>query len=263
MTMRASRYVFLVFTWACFTAVQATQTKVFSIGEAYSISNEELLYRETHCQSDDKLHREVLYKNPDGESIAYKSLDYRNGFMVPSFKQTNFQTNEETRVTLDDEKVTLSFTDANREQTLETLTNKNSADLPMVIDAGFDAYIRQNWDSLVAGQSQSFQFPLASRLTLIELQVSESSCSFQSDNSQCFKLEMSNWLYRMLTSPIELGYDRTQKQLIRYRGLSNIEDENGTGLDVDIRYYYGDIPLQACTLDDKSEALQNERIDHG
>jgi hypothetical protein len=244
--MHASVFVFFVFTWVSITAAHAAETKPFSIGEAYSINNEELLYSETHCQSDDKLHREVLYKNPDGESIAYKSLDYRNGFMVPSFKQTNFQTREETQVSFDDEKVTLSFTDANREQTQETLTNKNSANLPMVIDAGFDAYIRQNWDSLVAGQSQSFQFPLASRSTLIELQVSESSCSFQSDNSQCFKLEMSNWLYRMLASPIELGYDRTQRQLIRYRGLSNIEDENGAGLDVDIRYYYGDMPLQAC-----------------
>lgn len=263
MTMHASRYGFFVFTWVCITAVHAAETKPFSIGEAYSINNEELLYRETHCQSDDKLHRQVLYKNPDGESIAYKSLDYRNGFMVPSFKQTNFQTNEETQVTLDDEKVTLSFTDANRDQTLETLTNKNSAESPMVIDAGFDAYIRQNWDSLVAGKSQSFQFPLASRSTLIELQVSASSCSFQGENSQCFKLEMSNWLYRMLASPIELGYDRTQKQLIRYRGLSNIEDENGAGLDVDIRYYYGDIPLQACALDDKLVLLQNERIGHG
>lgn len=243
------RVLLCLIGWGCLATANAETTQGFSVGEAFSINSEELLYSETHCQSEDKLHREVLYKNPDGESIAYKSLDYRNGFSTPSFKQTNFQTREETEVTVDKNIVTLSFTDANREQTQKAFEMNAFFDLPMVIDAGFDAYIRENWDSLVSGEQQQFQFPLVTRSALIKLQVSASSCSFESKNSQCFKLEMSNWLYRMLASPIELGYERSKKQLIRYRGLSNIENQSGTGLDVDIRYYYGDIPLQVCQFE--------------
>ncbi|MDH5353700.1 MAG: hypothetical protein OEY09_04570 [Gammaproteobacteria bacterium] len=230
----------------CLATANAETTRNFSVGEAYSINSNELLYRETHCQSDDKLKRDVLYQSPDGESIAHKSIDYGNGFSTPSFKQTNFQTREETEVKVENNIVTLSFTNANRELTKKTIEKNAFSDLPMVIDAGFDAYIRENWDSLVSGEQQQFQFPLVTRSALIELQVSASNCSFESKNSQCFKLEMSNWFYRMLASPIELGYEPSQKRLIRYRGLSNIEGETGTGLDVDIRYYYDDMPLQAC-----------------
>ena len=257
------RYFLCLVSWGCLATAHADTTRGFSVGEAFSINSEELLYRETHCQSDNKLKREVLYKNPEGESIAYKSIDYRNGFSTPSFKQTNFQTNEETEVTIEKNIVTLSFTDANREQTQKTFEKNAFSDLPMVIDAGFDAYIRENWDSLVSGERQQFQFPLVTRTALIELQVSASSCSFQSENSQCFKLEMSNFLYRMLASPIELGYDPGQKQLIRYRGLSNIEDENGKGLDVDIRYSYQDLPRQACILGEKALLSQKALTEHG
>ena len=42
----------------------------------------------------------------------------------------------------------------------------------------------------------------------------------------------------MLASPIELGYDSTLMRLSRYRGLSNINDDNGDGLVVDIKYQY-------------------------
>ena len=240
------RVLWCFLSWSSLAIANAETTRSFSVGEAFSINSEKLLYRETHCQSEDKLKREVLYKNPDGKSIAYKSIDYGNGFSTPSFKQTNFQTSEETEVTVDKNIVTLSFTDANREQKQKTFEKNAFSDLPMVIDAGFDAYIRENWDSLVSGEQQQFQFPLVTRSALIELQASASSCSFESENSQCFKLEISNWLYRMLSNPIELGYERSQKQLIRYRGLSNIENESGIGLDVDIRYSYQNLPSQEC-----------------
>ena len=257
------RVLLCLLSWGCLATANAATTRSFSVGEAFAIDSEELLYRETHCQSDDKLKRDVLYKNPDGEPIAYKSIDYRNGFSTPSFKQTNFQTSEETKVTVDKNMVTLSFTDVNREQTQKTFEKNAFSDLPMVIDAGFDAYIRENWDSLVSGEEQQFQFPLVTRTALIELQVSASSCSFESENSQCFTLEMSNWLYRMLADPIELGYDLSEKHLIRYRGLANIEDENGKGLDVDIRYYYRDLPQQSCVLDEKALVSQKALIEHG
>ena len=230
-------------------SANAEITQGFSIGEAFSIDSKELLYRETHCQSEDRLKREVLYKNPKGKSIAYKTIDYRNGFSTPSFKQTNFETLEETEVIVDNNIVTLSFTDSDREQTQKSFEKNRFSDLPVVIDAGFDAYIRDNWDSLISGEALQFQFPLATRAILIELQASASDCSYDAENNQCFKLEMSNWLYRVLASPIELGYDRKQKQLIRYRGLSNIEDENGKGLNVDIRYSYEDMPIRACQLE--------------
>ena len=242
--IKSTTFCLLCSGW--FAMANAETSQSFSVGEAFAMDSEELLYRETHCQNDDNLKRIVFYNNPEGESIAYKSIDYRNGFSTPSFEQISFHTGEKTAVTIDDNVVTLSYTDSNNEQTQKRFEKNKYSDLPMVIDAGFDAYIRENWDNLVSGVQQKFQFPLVTRSALVELQVSASNCSYQTKDNQCFKLEMSNWLYRMLASPIELGYSRQNRQLMRYRGLSNIEDENGDGLNVDIRYAYGEKPLPSC-----------------
>ena len=73
-------------------------------------------------------------------------------------------------------------------------------------------------------------------------------CTYETETDQCFRLELSNWFFRMLADPIELGYDPAQRRLTRYRGLSNIGDGKGNGLVVDIRYDYQDVPEQACAL---------------
>ena len=128
-------------------------------------------------------------------------------------------------------------------------TTQPRAKLPVVIDAGFDGFVRENWDELVAGQSKAFQFPFADRSTLMTLRIGPVSCSYESENDQCFRLELSNWFLRLLAAPIELGYDADSRLLTRYRGLSNIGDGSGNGLVVDIRYRYGDIPERVCRED--------------
>jgi len=121
---------------------------------------------------------------------------------------------------------------------------------PVVIDAGFDGFIRGNWEKLVAGDTLELQFPLAYRSSMVSLRVKASACSYETDGAdQCFTLEASNWFYRMLSSPIELGYDPEQLRLARYRGLSNINDEQGKGLVVDIKYSYRALPVAACDTD--------------
>lgn len=98
--------------------------------------------------------------------------------------------------------------------------------------------MRRHWDELLTGKSKTFLFAFADRLKLLELRIQRAECSYSSENGQCFKLELSNWLFRLLVAPIELGYNPVTKNLSRYRGLSNIGDGNGNGLVVAIRYDY-------------------------
>lgn len=118
--------------------------------------------------------------------------------------------------------------------------------LPLVIDAGFDAFVRRYWDELVAGASREFQFPFADRSSLVEMRIKPLTCSYATKTEQCFRLELANWFLRMVVKPIELGYDAGSRRLTRYRGLSNIGDGKGNGLVVDIHYDYGGIAAPAC-----------------
>ena len=228
------------------TAV-AAQLPEYVVGNAYELNGSELLYTETHC----KLNRrasEVFYQSGDGELIAHKALDFQSGSYSPSFVQFNLQSNEKVEVSFVDQSVLMSMTgpDDNEQKDRHPVTDIERK--PVVIDAGFDQFVRRNWDELVAGKSMEFQFPLASRSTMISLQISPSTCQYETETDQCFKLEAASWLFRMLSSPIELGYDKERVRLNRFRGLSNINDENGDGLIVDIKYSYPEVVGDACRI---------------
>jgi len=223
-----------------------------TVGKAYDLKSGELLYRETHCVSADGFDREVIYQDAGGKLIARKVLDYSSGWITPSFVQYNHYSNESIEVGLDQGAVSMAVVDLDDRSASKRAVAQPGAASPVVIDAGFDGFVRQHWDELVAGASREFQFPFADRQSLVDLRIQPLSCSYQTQTDQCFRLDLANWLLRVVVKPIELGYDVASRRLTRYRGLSNIGDADGNGLVVDIRYDYDGIAPQACQLIDQT-----------
>ena len=217
-----------------------------TVGLAYDLKTDELLYSETHCVSEDSVKREVLYKDAEGKLMASKLVDYSSGVTTPSFVQHNLYSSEFIEVGFEQGMVSMAIIDADSREILKSAQAQPSQKLPIVIDAGFDSFVRQHWDSLEAGESHEFQFPLADRETLVELRIQTLGCSYLSQTDQCFRLDVANWLLRILVKPIELGYDKEARRLTRFRGLSNIGDANGNGLVVDIKYDYSDSNPEIC-----------------
>ncbi len=217
-----------------------------TVGEAFDLASNELLYRETHCVDETGEARDVIYRNVDGELIAVKRVDYRSGRITPSFEQQNLYSSETIRVELDDGMLTMAILDSANAEPKKVKSTAPTGEIPVVIDAGFDEFVRAHWDQLLEGDDKTFLFPFASRASLVKLQISPTACSYATETDQCFQLEMSNWLFRMLAAPIELGYDPATRRLTRYRGLSNIGDGSGGGQEVDIQYRYSDLPALAC-----------------
>jgi hypothetical protein len=219
------------------------------VGDAFGLKSTDFLYRETHCGIQNKLASEVIYQHSDGSLIAHKVLDYNSGHTTPSFVQHNIRAKEKIRVTFDQEELSMFLTGSSdsSQESKHLVTDHISK--PIVIDAGFDGFIRDNWDKLVSGEMQEFQFPLASRSSLVSLRIRPSICSYRTESDQCFTVEPSNWFFRLLAKPIELGYDSSLVRLTRYRGLSNIDDESGKSQVVDIKYRYQKMPGSACNID--------------
>ena len=113
-----------------------------TVGSAYDLESDELLYRETHCVSEDNLAREVIYQDAEGKLIARKELDYSSGATTPSFVQQNFYSGEFIEVAFGQGVVSMAVVDADSGEALKSAEEKPSQDLPVVIDAGFDAFVR-------------------------------------------------------------------------------------------------------------------------
>ncbi len=214
------------------SAVHAEKLTV--IGDAYALDTDELLYRELHYYSEDGLDHRVVYVAPDKTRMAEKSLNYRPGKSTPEVDHQAWVYPEKIQIAWDSDQLLLAYTDNEEEESRAIL----DANRPLVIDAGFDNYVRENWPSLLTGASLEFYFPAPTRMSLVNLMIKQKLCGAGRDGDVCFSVNSSNWFIRLLLDPIELSYDKDTQQLSRFRGLGNMLDSDGNGLKVDIRYRY-------------------------
>ena len=252
-TMRRICHLVCLFALVLLQVTQQAYAKEVSVrvvGAAFDLDSTAPLYTETHCVSDNALTHDVLYRDMEQELIAHKVLDYSSGPLTPSFVQHNFYSQEVIAVELRQDQLIMTVKAAGNPEPQEFLFPVSQASMPIVIDAGFDNFVTQNWNALVGGQSKQFQFPFAARESLVDLRVKAARCSYSNETDQCFILRLDNWLIGRLVSSIELGYDPVLKRLTRFRGLSNIGDAKGAGQSVDIRYRYQDMTALPCSLDD-------------
>jgi len=155
----------------------------------------------------------VEYRDPGGDLIARKALDYRQGPWSPSLSVQDLRAGEAFEVAA-------------------------PADPAVVVDAGFDNYMRARWQELAAGEEVSFPFLAAGQqrpFRMVARPVASSECD---PATLCLEVQPDAWWLRLLMDPIELVYDRNSRRLLLFRGISNLSDAAGDAYAVEIRYSY-------------------------
>ncbi len=214
------------------------------IGEAYDLERaDKLLYREQHSLSQRRnndgsvtpISRRVEYFSADGELIAEKTNQYRGLATQPDFILKDLRHNyaEQAEQLADGWRLTLREDGASESRMI------NDADYELVIDAGFDDFIRKHWDALLKGQTVPFSFASVARQTSVNFEV-EASNPERLQQPLKITMTLRSSLLSWLLDPIQLDYQRSTRRLLRYRGLSNLQDNKQKGQQVDIRYRYFD-----------------------
>ena len=184
-------------------------------GAAYDLDGGSLLYSEQHYCSVDVLSCRVDYVTPEGELIARKQIDYSKNLQAPVLLVSDFRQDSEKRMDF-------------------------STVPDLVVDAGFDNFVRLQWERLVEGAPVTFPFMVPGRekpLSMRALVGDQTSCAAE---QLCLRVELDSWFLRMAVPPILLTYDRESRRLLRFRGISNIRGEQGHTQKVDIQYRYVD-----------------------
>jgi hypothetical protein len=156
----------------------------------------------------------VFYLDPAQQLIASKVIDYQLSLQAPSLLFIDYRGDRELAVqgpgTIDD----------------------------LVIDAGFDNYIRKRWQQLQAGESVFFPFLPADRSQPLAMELTTSDDADCDQTELCLEVSLDSWWLRALVQPIKLSYSRDNQRLLRFRGISNISDPDGNSQTVDISYQY-------------------------
>ena len=233
MKARAISLFLLVFSSVVSASSQPSQEV---IGKAYDLDSGDLLYVERHRYLANKTH-EVRYFDPDGKPFARKVLDYSVSENAPSFEQRNDLRGEWIKVTDDGDELLLKY----QEKTGETVFDKRfdlSDDL--LVDAGFDRYVKNNWQALNAGSSDmSIEYLVPSKLTTVGFNVSKVDCLPETPKGAvCFAIAPQSWWISLAVDPIIVAYDVSSRNLLRFNGRGNIASAQGKYQSVDIRYEY-------------------------
>ena len=141
------------------------------------------------------------YTLTDYRNGAYESVRYTNGAYLIEYKENK------------DEK---------------TVLKSITAPSPVVVDGGFNYFVKQEWEKLMRGEIVLFNYISTARQDYYRFQLTIKKNNPSLQNEQVIVImEPTNYILRALLDPIYITYNKKTKRIIEYSGISNIKDRNG------------------------------------
>lgn len=189
------------------------------VGIAYAPHGGAERYREEHWVVRDNAQQErlVLYRCPDGAAFARKWVRGALDDPAPDFALFDQREGYREGASLRNGERYV-YVQARAGATMQS--QKLPAAPDPVIDAGFDAWLRQHWDA----PTVPLQFLLPSRLAWVPLEVQ--ARDLPDARERTFRLRLDAW-YGFAAPPLRVTYDRDSRRLRRFEGVSNLRDSNG------------------------------------
>lgn len=181
---------------------------------------------------------QVSYRNPEsGDVFASKSLSYNNSAFRPQveFRQPSF--GEALTVTYPQEQ---ALNIVWQEPAGDTREFTVPFDQRLVVDSGFDYFVRANWEQIQQGESVEFRFLAPTRGEHYGF-VLEPATSVKVDADLTVQIRPTSLLLRVLVDPIVLGYS-SEGALTDYLGLTNIRQDAESNHIAHIRYQVARLP---------------------
>lgn len=216
-------------------AAMAGPTIEHYVGTAYDTSGR-ILYTESHWISETRGQREllVLFECPGGRPFARKQVRAAGLTQTPSFVLDDARTGYREGVRERDGGLREVFVREITEQPEKSALLTTAPGL--VVDAGFDSFIREHWNALTTGNPQHLDFLVPSRLRSYPFTLSLADDEWVDGKPlRRFLLELDTW-YSFAIPPISIAYATDSRSIREYQGASNVRDRNGKTLNVRIEF---------------------------
>jgi hypothetical protein len=235
--MTKPRVSFLMATLAFFLWASAASggdtTEVFTAG-AFN-KRGELEYTENHAVSyeNEKVTRSrTLYFDPAGRMIGELVSEYLPSPQFNTYSFKDSRAGYEDGVSVEGERLRLF-------RKKSPGANQESAYLRMapdqVVGQGFHHFLRLNLETLATGEIFHIKLVMPSRLDQYNFRIRKVKRVGQTLH---IRLEIDNWFLRIFAPYVECEYELGTRRLLRYVGISNLEDGSGSHPKVDIVYTY-------------------------
>lgn len=228
------------------TALGSEPAQPWAIGTAWSTDQSEVLYREIHFADDpghDRTTR-VEYRRADDEVFAAKEIDYSVSATAPAISQIDYR---------NDARIITRHPNSSPGPVVELEVRPHDSDEirrdnfdyrdGLIIDAGFDPFVRENWDRLANGRRVTTDFLVPARMDTVRISISKTdngNCNFPTQNMHCFIIRPAGLLrvVSWFVDPILIAYDSDTRRLLMFEGISNLRDDAGEPRNALIHFEY-------------------------
>ncbi|MFT6387589.1 MAG: hypothetical protein ACJAUP_000961 [Cellvibrionaceae bacterium] len=187
----------------------------------------------------------VEYRNADQRLIAQKKLSYKDNLLQPEVIQEDLRHGERREVFLSRNNEMSTFRVQYQKPDSGDIKQKDFAfSSSLVVDAGFDEAVRQNWTRLLAGAIVKMDFlsPVHLKIFNLSMKITNDDRFIieggGGDQTISFLIRPSNSFINLFAEPLLLNYDKNSQRLLAYSGNVNITSNDGNTMVATIQYYY-------------------------
>ncbi len=171
---------------------------------------------------------ETRYERPDGTLIARLVSTYAPGSFTPDYEFVDLRTGAREVVRREDRGVHLQ--DGERARLLPL-----PEEGPLVAGQGLDRYARAHLDALGRGEELRVALALPGRLDAYGFRLRGERLP---SGLVRVRFEPTSFVLRILAPSLVGEYDPATRRLVRYAGVSNVADDDGSPQRVEIAYSY-------------------------
>ncbi len=199
-----------------------------SVGTARDIKTGNLRYIEHHQWLSDGSHR-IDYYTPGQEPIAYKSMTFPDLPQHPNIVQTDYSRSASACAESLPNQIRVTTLRDGKEN--EYFLTKDPA---LVLDAGFDAWIKDNWVSLLEDGQARLNFAIVG----VERTLAMNLSAEPKDGGLQLRITPANWFVALVVPKMDLYYD-SDRRLTFFEGYSNLVPSKNEGkiLVIDYQHY--------------------------
>ncbi len=217
----------------------AEQRVVRFQARAFDLGTGSYLYTEHHAehyQGGRHVFSDVSYRR-GARTLAQKRITFRDSRVAPDYRTVDMRTGYEEGVQRSGGRVRM-FARRSSAQALEQ--RQLGLPQPAVVDGGFDYFIRDNWDALVSGRALYVNFAVPIEMDYFQFRIERVGETIVNGRpAHRFRFRIASRFLALLAESIYVDYDKENRRLLQYRGISNINNEHGRSYRARIVFDYG------------------------
>ena len=175
---------------------------------------------------------QTIYYDASNQKIGELTSEYSFGPQFGSYDFRDIRAQYQDGAKVSEDRILLFRKKSPKDDLDEKYLSK---EVDQIVGQGFHQFIMHNLERIAQGEVIHIRLVLPSRLDQYKFRIRKRKVD---GDTLYIRLEIDNWLLRLFAPHVDAEYDQKNRRLLRYEGISNLEDASGKHKKVTITYSY-------------------------